>query len=404
MRWKISIIILIAAVTGYFAWHKFLRAASVHVVKMRRGDIVSLVYAPGEVEAEEKVVVASELSGKITAMPVEENQLVQKGQLLFALDKSLLVTSVAQAQAGLKEAQANLQLVQNKVRPKQVDETRARLEGLKQQEEYLQNEYERVQKLQKEGSIPSQKVDEAKSALDNVTAQKNALEKNLSILKEGATKEEINAAQVRIQQAKVALHQAKQNLYKTNVFSPVAGIVVKKMAQAGEFVNPGLPVLKLAGNKLRIRARVDEENIGTVQTGQTVSVSFKAYPGEVFEGKVVKILKELDELTKTIPVHVELNAGSKPQNLALGMSADINILISQTKNIMMLPKECIVRQKNHEGKVFIVENNALKTQTVILGEQDASNIQVTSGLEENDNVLLPGGEKFHEGQNVQIVK
>ncbi len=194
MRLKISFVILVTIAAGAFAWVKYFKPVPVHIAALRRGDIVTLVYAPGEVEAEEKAVVSAEMPGKITALPVVENQLVMKGQLLFALDKTLLSTSISQAKTGVQEAQANLQLVKTKVRPKQVDETKARLEGLKQQEAYLKGEYDRVLKLYKEGSIPSQKVNEAKSALDNVISQKTALEKSLSLLKEWPTKEEIHAA------------------------------------------------------------------------------------------------------------------------------------------------------------------------------------------------------------------
>ncbi len=403
MRFKIFIAILVVTAVSYGAWMKFLKTTSVHMIKMRRGDIVSLVYAPGEVEAEEKAVVSSELSGKITMMPVEENQSVTKGQLLFALDKSLLSTSVSQAKTGLQQAEANLQLVQNKVRPKQVDETKVRLEGLKQQADYLQSEYDRIKKLLDEESIPSQKVDEAKSALDNVTAQKNALEKSLSLLKEGASKEEINTAKIGIQQAKMTLRQAQQNYYKANIFSPIAGVVIKKIAHAGEYVNPGQPVLKIAGSRLYVKARVDEENIGSVKTGQTASISFKSYPGEIFEGKVHKILKELDEVTKTVPVYVELASSNVPHNLAIGMSADINILVSKNKNVSMLPKECVIAQENHNGEIFLIENNKTKTVNVKLGAQDAASVQIVSGLSENDNVLLPEGKKFREGQSVAVV-
>lgn len=402
MRLKILIAILFVIGISYGAWMKFLKTTSVHAVKMRKGDIVSLVYAPGEVEAEEKTVVASELSGKITTMPVEENQTVAKGQLLFSLDKSLLSTSVSQAKTGLQQAEANLQLVQNKVRPKQVDETKMRLEGLKQQADYLQSEYERVKKLHDEESIPSQKVDEAKSALDNVLAQKNALEKNLSLLKEGASKEEVNTAKIGIQQAKMTLRQAQQNYYKANVFSPIAGTVIKKIAHAGEYVNPGQPVLKIAGSKLYVKARVDEENVGSVAVGQTASISFKSEPGEIFEGKVYKILKELDDVTKTVPVYVELASSNAPKNLAIGMSADINILISKKKNVSMLPKECMSTQENHNGEVLTIENNKTKTVNVKLGSQDASSVEIVSGLNEDDSVLLPEGKKFREGQNVTV--
>lgn len=404
MRLKISFVILLTIAAGAFYWVKFLKPVSVHVAKMQRGDIVSLVYAPGEVEAEEKAVVSAEMPGKITALPVVENQFVTKGQLLFALDKTLLSTSISQAKTGVQEAQANLQLVKTKIRPKQVDETKARLVGLKQQEAYLKAEYDRVLKLYEEGSIPLQKTDEAKSALDNVISQKTALEKSLSLLKEGPSKEEIYAAAMRVQQANVSLRQARQNFYKANVFSPISGVVVKKMAQAGEYVSPGQPVLKLAGEKLRIRARVDEENIGNVETGQTVSISFKAYPGEIFEGKVAKILKELDEVTKTIPVHVELAPKNAPQNLAIGMSADLNILISQTKNVMMLPKDCLAQQKNHDGEVFVVENGSIRSRKVMLGKQDPSNIQIISGLEESDIIILTGEKKFRDGQKVQVIQ
>lgn len=402
MRFKILVAILIIAAVSYGAWMKFLKATSVHVIKMRKGDIVSLVYAPGEVEAEEKVVVATELSGKITTMPVEENQPVVKGQLLFSLDKSLLSTSVSQAKTGLQQAQANLQLVENKVRPKQVDETKVRLEGLKQQSNYLQSEYDRIKKLHDEESIPSQKVDEAKSALDNVLAQKNALEKNLSLLKEGASKEEVNSAKIGIQQAKMTLRQAQQNYYKANVFSPIDGNVIKKIAHAGEYVNPGQPVLKIAGSKLYIKARVDEENAGSVTVGQTASISFKSFPGGIFEGKVYKILKELDDVTKTVPVYVELASSNAPKNLAIGMSADINILISKKQNVSMLPKECVITQENHSGEIFAIKNNKTKTVKVQLGSQDTSSIQIVSGINDDDNVLLPEGKKFHEGQTVII--
>jgi HlyD family secretion protein len=257
-RW--GAIALVAILVGYFIFGRSGSDKPKYVTQdVTTGDLTVTVTATGNLEPRNQVDIGSELSGTIRTVAVDVNDQVKAGQVLTKLDTTRLEAQVLQAQSSLASAEANvLQSVAG------LKEARANLARLEKVRELSNNK------------LPSQQdMDVAESAVA-----------------QGEGKEA--AARAAVAQAKANLDAVKTDLSKTDIKSPINGVVLVRSVEPGQTVASSLqaPVLfTLAEDlkKMELHVAVDEADIGSVEVGQDASFTVDAFPNRQFHAKITRV-------------------------------------------------------------------------------------------------------------------
>ncbi|MDE2060008.1 MAG: efflux RND transporter periplasmic adaptor subunit [candidate division NC10 bacterium] len=298
-----------------------------------KGDGDNLV-ANGTIEATE-VEVSSKLPGRLAQLLVKEGDQVQANQVIARLDTSEIEAEVAQAQAALAKAEAQLKELLAGSRLQEIEEARANLQQADDNLKLARDDWDRFDNLFKEGAISIQERDRAKNRVEVAASQVKAARERYELIRVGPRPEVIEAARHERDRAKGALGMAKVRLRDSTILAPLSAIVLTKRAEQGEVVNPGFPIVILIDpDDLWLRVYIPESEIGLVSIGQAAAVTVDSFPNRRFEGKVVEISSKAEFTPRTVQTKkervnlvfgVKISLDNRDRLLKPGMPADAEI-------------------------------------------------------------------------------
>lgn len=234
------------------------------------------VYGNGRIEGDE-VRVAAKISGRILHLKVEEGDRVEQGQLLVELSSEEFEAQHQQATATVKAAQAALARAE------------AQLATLRHHEETARTDYERMKSLYESGAAPAQKLDQAENALEEVRGRVKDASAHVSQL------------QAQIQAAKATEAATRTTHEDTRIHAPLEGVVLLRLAEEGEVILPGTPILVLVDpNDLFLKVYIPEKEIGKIRVGNPSTVKVDAFPDRTFEGRVSEVAQQAEFTPKDI--------------------------------------------------------------------------------------------------------
>jgi HlyD family secretion protein len=290
-----AVLLPVAATSAWF-YHRAdaHEASSYRFATVERGSLKATVSATGALSAVRTVQVGTQVSGQVSAIYVDFNDKVKKGELLARIDPTLQQQAVQDAQASL--ARVDAQNAQAKA------------------------EYDR------EKSLFDQKIiteSEFQTALTNYTV-----------------------GQANVRSAQIALDKARQNLSYTNIYSPIDGVIVERDVDVGQTVAASLsaPQLFLIANDLsqmQILASVDESDIGQVKEGQQVSFSVQSYANETFSGAVKQVRLQSKTTDNVVNYTVVVGVDNPNGKLLPGMTATVAFTTGGADNVMLLPNAAL---------------------------------------------------------------
>jgi HlyD family secretion protein len=320
------VIILLAIIAAVLVWRAYFQ---------KKGGEATLLLS-GNMEVTE-VNVGFKLAGRVIALAVEEGQQVRKDDLLARLDNAELASIVSQNRAMLQEAISRLAELKAGSRPQEVEQAKANLRAQEAELARVKKDYDRAEILHKNGAISTAQFDAAKSAYEARSAQQRSAVEFFSLVREGARKESIDAAESRVQQARAAVRTAEHRLQDTEIHSPTAGIVLRKHIESGETVGQGVPVYTI-GDLLNpwIKVYVKEDKLGWVKIGQKAKITTDSRPNKTYDGRVSYISSEAEFTPKSVQTQeervklvygVKVRVDNAEQELKPSMPADVRIAI-----------------------------------------------------------------------------
>ncbi len=178
------------------------------------------------------------------------------------------------------------------------------------------------------------------------------------------------------------------------LIAPDDGFIIKRDGEIGQLIPVQQPVFWISGEApLRISVEVNEEDIVLVKSGQEVLIRADAFPDQVFNGKVQSITPKGDPISRTYRVRVEF-LGDVP--LRIGMTAETNIIISKNDNALLVPTSSV-----SDHKLWLVKDNNLVQQEVKIGAKGLKNVEIISGVQESDLVVVEPTAEYTSGTSVR---
>lgn len=376
-------------------------------------NIVERVSASGKIQPELEVSVSAEVSGQLIELPVKEGDVVAEGDLLAVINPDVYISARNRAQAAVNTTLSNL------------SSAKAMLASSESGYFVAKKSWDRNQILFKSGVVSEAEFHQSESAF-------NAAEANLVSAGEG-----VKSAEYSILSAQASLQETLDNLSRTTLRAPQAGIVTALVKEVGESVQgngfvAGEVVMKISNlGLMEVDIEVNESDIVRVKIGNNAEIEVDAYLDETFKGHVSEIGNtalnagvngfNLDQVTNfSVKVRISpdsyehlLNDSSKSQSpFRPGMSATVDLLTRNVKNVVSIPIQCVSTRKSEDsddaelGVFLIGEGDEVVWGKVKTGIQDNFNIEIISGLKEGD-VIVSGpydmvSRKLEDGDKVEV--
>jgi len=374
----------------------------VHAVTVQRGPIRSLISTNGKVEPVQNFEAHAPIATTVKRLLVKEGDHVHKGQLLLELDDEDIRSQAARAQAQIKTAQANLSASKNSGTQEEVLTLKTQLIKARTARDVAQRSLDAFRRLQQEGAASPGEVQQAQETLQSAQADLNLLEQKQ---KERYSQPELASTEARALEAQAEYESAEDALSKSAVRASFDGIVYSLPVKLGAFVQAGDLLLQEADlSHVLVRAFVDEPDVGRLQIGEKVEVTWDAVPGRTWTGTV-----------NTVPATVKLrgnrNVGETTclidnQDLRLlpNINVGVTIVVAEHNNVLTLQRDTLHIDDN-KPYVFRIVDNHLKRQTIEFSLQNLTRVEITSGLSEGDAVALPAEEvkPLFDGAAVKVV-
>jgi HlyD family secretion protein len=391
LRPSVLAAIAVVALTGIFG-PRMLLGPKVHSVLVTRGDLTQTIVSSGKVIAASRVAVGSQVVGTVAAVDVQEGEQVKDGQLLARLRDEEQRAALEQARANLVEAQAKLNQLAKLSAPVTEQDLRQAEANL----DLARREYERVKSLHAAGFFSDAKLEEAERNLRNAESQeKSALAQAITNRPQGA---DYLLAISREAQSRAALEVAQARLDYARIQSPVTGVVLRRLVEPGELVQPGKVLFDLGAGEIQLSLQVDEKNLGLLGLGQQAVCAADAYPGRTFTAEIFYIAPGIDPQRGT--VEVKLSVPSPPDFLRTDMTISAELQAGSRHDVVMLDSNTL-RDASTQPWVLVVRDGRAQRQAVKLGVRGSGKTEILDGLTPGEPVIPPSEAAVKPGQRVR---
>ena len=407
-KWLLAlgIIVVILVVAGVIKGMSGGKGKKVAVEKVERRTIIETVAASGKIQPETEVIISSAVSGEIIEMPVQEGDRVKAGDLLLKINPDLVESALSRAEAALNTTKANLA------------GSKARLAQSESQFQNTKASFERSAQLHESKVISQAEFDQAKANYEVATADVEA------------AKENVRAGMFNVRSSEATLKEAKENLGRTSIYSPMNGVITKLNKEKGERVvgtaqMAGTEIMTVADlNVMEVAVEVNENDIVRVAINDTTEIEVDAYLDKTFKGIVTEIANSAntsgmsaDQVTN-FDVKIRMLRYSYEELLKKradssspfrpGMSATVDIRTTQVNNVITVPIQGVTirtdtlstsnetaqleadeeDEKEKVEVVFVRDGEQVKMVKVETGIQNTMYIEILNGLEEGQEIVV----------------
>jgi len=399
-RWAWPVLALLVLALLYSWFHT--APLKVYATSVERGPIRSLVSTNGKIEPIQNFEAHAPIATTVKRVLVKEGDHVRKGQLLLQLDDADIRSQAAKAQSQIKAAQADQSELKTGGTQEEVLTLNAQLVKARSARDAAQANLDALRKLQQEGAASPGEVHVAEDTLRRAQADLTLAEKKK---KDRYSPPEVAKIQSQAMEAQAAYDAAEDALTKSSVRAPFDGIVYSLPVKAGAFVQTGDLLLQEADlSHLLVRAYVDEPDIGRLQTGQKVEVTWDAVPGRIWNGTVSTV-------PATVKLHLSRNVGettctvdNHDLRLLPSVNVGVTIVAAEHDNVLTLQRDAL---HSDDSKIFVyrIVNGHLKRQPVEISLQNLTRVEITAGLAEGAQVALSAEESkpLFDGAAVKVV-
>ena len=353
MRKWILVVVAVAALIGAGLWaYGSLGATKVAVASPDRREAVRAIYATGTVRAEQIARIRPEVGGEVLQVSVQQGGEVRQGD-------PVLNIAVKEEDLAVREhsaRQAEAMMIVREAREK----------------------YDSAVSMFQQNLTTQQAVNNARASYDRALAS------------------------LRTVQASLATRRALTN--RGRMQAPITGVVTKVNVSVGDIVPPNFEAVTILDPaSFKVYAEIDEVDITSVRPGQMALVAFDAMPGRRFRARVERVIPQADEVTKMLPV--VLNLIDYVANLSDGLTATVNIIQERRPNALTIPASALVDEESDRATIFVVSDRGrLQLRKVRIGVRGEEYVEIADGLREDERVALNPQEDWENGEEVIIDK
>ena len=353
------------------------------VARVQRGALQNSLRIAGEFKPFQDVDLHAKVAGYIRTMYVDVGDHVKEGQVIAVLEIPELAAELAGADASVRRWHEEIRRAQGDV--------------------------QRAESAHAAAHAACERLEEAAATRPGIVAQQEIDDAHAKDLEGEAQVASVRAAQSSAQQ-QLEMAQANQKQYGalanySRIVAPFAGVITTRYADTGALIAAGtassaqsMSVVHLAQiSKLRLVLPIPESMAGQIRVGNSVKVHVQALNQDI-EGKVSRFANSLDLQTRTMETEIDFD--NRDGKLIPGMYAETALTLAANKSALLVPLEAVAQNGSDATVLAVNADNVIEEKQVKLGMQGTTRVEVLSGLNENDRVIIGNRSQFRSGAKV----
>ena len=376
----------------------------VEVTLVRKVFFPLEIVTVGSVLPWREVIITPKVAGRIEKILVKEGDLVKAGDLLVKLEQTDFILGLKQAEAALATAQANLANLLAGTRPEKIEQAKAALHQAEANLVNVEKEYQRIKRLAAIEAVAPRQLDAVTAQYESALAQVKQAQEQLEMLQKGPTKEEIEVAKAQVKQAEATVAVAQNYLRDSQIRAPFSGFITARFVDEGVqvYTTPKTDILKLTDvGQVKIEASVPERYYQRIKIGTKAQIKIDALPGEIFPGRVSRIIPEVNQVTRNFKVEIDIP--NPHLRLKSGMFANVVLSVGEKETLAVTRDVLIVDQVTGISYAFVIAGDQAEQRKLALGERSGVLIEVLDGLKEGEKLVIKGQSRLKAGSKVRIV-
>src|SRR5262249_34879404 len=338
-----------------------------------------------------------------------EGQAVHKGQLLLQLDVKDAAAQLAEARSKLLRAEDDLRVAKAGGRPDQAAQAAGQLATATAQRDRLARNHDTLTRLIAQQAATKDELaandldlTKAQAEVARLTAVKQEFDRGVQL--------DAGRSLFAVQQAQSEVAALEEKVRTGRITAPSDGTLYSLPVKTGDFVKTGDLLAEMADlHKVRVRAFIDEPELGGLEPGQQVRITWDALPNRIWTGKTEVIPKQVVARGARSVGELLCNVDNQKLELLPNINVNVRINSQERMNVLTVPRGAVASDGSQRF-VFVVKRNELSVsksklerREIHVGIADATNYEVTSGLHENDMVALPGDVELKDSMAVRVV-
>jgi HlyD family secretion protein len=375
-------------------------APEVTVAAVVRKDLSTWISSNGRVEPIDPQLVVARTDTFVRSVFVTEGAAVESGQLLMTLDDTDLRAQLARAREEYVAAQEQVRATNSDSGARELDRIEADLQRIDAELTKLRADRSSLQRLVDRQAATRDELAQATVALERAEAEREFLTRRRADLRQRAASE-VQRADFKVEQARQTIATLEEQLRFTRIVAASPATVYRLTVKTGQHVQVGDTLAELADLlHVRVRAFVDEPELGSVVSGQEVLIAWDALPGRSWAGRTTQIPAAVVPRGGRSVGEVLCSVDNRDMKLLPNINVDVRVRTSDRPLSLAVPRSA-VRASDGNRYVFVVRDSRLHQQTVNVGISSASDYEVLDGLYEGDRVAVSTGAETRDGMAIR---
>ncbi len=398
----IAVMVLLAVVL-FTGINRHRAVTPVRAEKVVRQEIASVISTNGKIEPVNSFEAHAPSPATVSKVLVAEGDHVKAGQLLVRLDDAEARSLAARALAQLRSAEASLQAIKAGGTQEEVLTIHSDLIKAQAERDDAQRNLQAIQKLRQNGAASPAEVEAAQNRQKKAEADVQLLQSKLS---GRYSTPEVAKVEASAAEARAAYASAEDTLHHSNVTAPFAGTVYQLPVKPGSYVNGGDLLVQVANlEKVRVRAFVDEPEIGHLAKGEPVEVKWDAMPGRTWDGTLTRVPSSVTLVGTRTVGEITSEIDNSDRKLLPNVNVNVSIISSRHEGALTVSREAV---HDIEGKryVYTIANDKIQAQEIDTGLSSLTRVEVVKGVQEGAQIALGAinAQPLRSGMDIKVVE
>lgn len=380
---------------------EIIRPTAVSVQNIKKDSIINSTTYTGRTSVATETSVTAEYAGKVDKVFVSTGDTVKKGDILLTIDGSDLEKNIEQAQVALNSAKLSYENTTGGSTTNQINQLKnAVAQAQLGYDEALRN-YNLYSELYAADTITEDQLKQIELSYKQAEHQLSAAKESLEVTQNEVIPDSQAMAKVQIEQAQLSYDTAVSNRSKLTITAPASGVVTTANFKAGELIAQSAPAFIISNlNTIDVSIQVTESDLSKFKQGQQVAVSIS---GQKLTGTVREIPQVVANQSTLYTIKISID--NSTYHFATGMAAEVILTTEKSEGTLTIPKKAILEDEDGSSYVYICDSNNIAVKTPITtGISSISSVEVTSGINESETLVVGGLSLISEGDSLYPVE
>ncbi len=376
---------------------------SVPAVRVARENLNAVVSSNGKVEPIEPYPVRARVATFVERVIAVEGQTVKRGQLLMTLNSVGVSADLARAREELVSAQDQLRAARAGGRAEELAQLESDTRKTDAELARLRRVRDALGRLLDKQAATREELDQNKLALERAEAESRLLHQKREEL---ARRSRLDAERAGLlaEQARNEIRSLEEKIHSAHVTAPLDAILYSLPVHTGDYLQVGDMLAQMADlRRVRVRAFVDEPELGLLERGQPVEITWDAVPNRVWTGVTEQLPKAVVARGTRTVGELLCSVNNEKLELLPNVNVNVRIRIRERSGTLVIPRGA-VRGEGPTRYVLVVEDSTVRKREIKVGIANATTYEVLEGLAEGDLVALPSDVELHDGMIVQVTE